>query len=179
MFLGTLQSQLPKTAQQGTWGSCTGRHRLRGRGCRASKNRWVTVLAGNLGDLAGWSSLSLPQTLFLFIHSNVCSWSTLFLDPEYSAASHYRQHSDFSDGHFLCFPLLPHPGFPTTSLCSSHAHTPVSLALLFPPPNESLPFLSAILLLSFLLSCSFLSPFSGWRMHHLLHEAFLNHPTPQ
>lgn len=117
----------------GDMGSCTGRHRLRGRGCRASKNRWVTVLAGNLGDLAGWSSLSFPQTLLLFIHSNVCSWSTLFLDPEYSAALHYRQHSDFSDGHFLCFPLLPHPGFPTTSLCSSDTHTPVSLALLFPP----------------------------------------------
>ena len=121
--------------QQGTRGSGTDRHHLRGRACRASKNRWAAVLAGNLRDLVGWSPLSLPQTFLVFIHSNVRSWSTLFLDPEHSAAPHCQQDSDFSDCHFLCVPAVPHPGFSITSPLNAQrsTHAPTQLAWL--PPS--------------------------------------------
>lgn len=61
----------PWTILQGTPGSCTDRHHLWGRGCRAFHARWTRVLAANLSDLEGQSPLCLPQTPLLFIRSDI------------------------------------------------------------------------------------------------------------
>lgn len=118
LFLEMLPSPLPKSTQQGTRGSCPNRKRVQNQQAQVA-----AVLAGNLGDSVGWSPLSLPETLLLFIHSNACSWRTLSLDLDYSAAPHGQPDSDFSDCHFLLFPPVPHPGFPAISPLKSHSRS--------------------------------------------------------
>lgn len=115
------------------------------------------------GPIPFMSPLNTP-----FVYSFRHLWSTLFLDPEHSTAPHCRQDSDFR----LSFPVPPNH----VSLCSSH--TPVSLVPPF-PPNEPFPFLNASVLLPCLLFSSLTFLRSGWLMCHLLHEAFLDLPTPQ
>ena len=103
------------------------------------------------------------------------------LGPEHSAAPHCQLDSDFSDGHFLHFPTPPCPGFPATPPSTQvTVHTPVSLLPPSLPPLDRsiLPLPKCYLPLPFLLSPSLLSSFSGGRMHHLLLEAFQDHPTP-
>lgn len=65
---------------QGTRGFCTDRQCLRGRGCRASRNRWATILAGNFGDVAGGSPQVSPKHSFclfiqMFVHGTHYPWT--------------------------------------------------------------------------------------------------------
>lgn len=112
---------------QGTLGFCTDRQCLQGRECRAFKNRWATVLAGNFDDLAGRSPQVSPKHSFclfiqMFIHGTHYSWTQdIQRLPIVNRILTSR----------LSFPVLSnlsHPSFPTTSLCSSHTHTPGSTA---------------------------------------------------
>lgn len=130
-----------------SWGCvsrcCPGPQR-RGHGVPAqtdtSYREGVQSLQGQVDHSSGWKPWQfsgpappwLPHTLFLFIHCR--SRSTLLLSQEHSSAPHCQPDFDFSDCHFLCFPIPPHSGFPATPP-STQSHRTPRLACLLPSPR--------------------------------------------
>lgn len=125
-----------------------------GKGAQSLPEQVDHSLAGDLGNLSGQCPQASSNSPLIYPFK--CSWSTLFLDPEHSAAPHCRQDSDFSDCHLLGFPTLPHPSLPTTSLPAQVIlRTPVSLVPPFPPRVFPSPKCCSIFVFSpiFLFSC--------------------------
>ena len=137
----------------GDRGFRTDRHRLQGRGRRASQNRWTTVWLETSATYRA-SSPKPPQTILLSIHSNAHG-------AHYSWTRNIQRlptadRTDFSDCHLLCFPTLPHPSLPTTSLPAQVIlRTPVSLVPPFPSRVFPSPKCCSIFAFSplFLFSC--------------------------
>lgn len=141
-----------------------------GQGCRASRTGGAELW---LDTSAIWQArpLKLPHTLLLFIPSVVRG-------AHYSWARNI-QRLPIADRIQTSQTVISCASQPRPTPASQPHLPPLKSHRTLPSPRRVLPFPYCYLPLPFLLSCSLLSLFAGWRVSHRLLEAFLDHPTPR
>lgn len=133
----------------GDRGFRTDRHRLRGRGRRASQNRWTTVWLETSATYRA-SSPKPPQTILLFIHSNAHGAHYSWTRNIQRLPTADRTLTSQTVTSWASQPCPTPASQPHLSLPKSYST--LQLAWFLPFPHESFPLLNAVLSLPFLLS---------------------------